>query len=276
MNYRHAYHAGNFADVMKHLTLTLLLDHFKKKDTPFCVIDAHGGIGLYDLKGEQALKTGEWEEGIGRFQDADTYGATSTDFALYADTVRPYLEKGLYPGSPLIAARNLRQQDRMIANELHPDDVETLSYSLRNFSNARVTHKDAYECIRANIPPKEKRGLVLIDPPFEKTDEFQTLIRQMQEWKKRFANGVFVIWYPIKAHLAVEDLKNASAQLGLHRTWCFETLKYPANQERTFNGSGLIVFNTPFMIPEKIESLSALLKEKMHLHAVKTSWLTTS
>lgn len=272
MNYRHAYHAGNFADVMKHLTLAILLDHFKKKDAPFCAIDAHGGIGLYDLNAEQAQKTGEWEDGIGRFQDlADT---APDDFSLYADIVMPYLDKRLYPGSPLMISRNLRPQDRMIANELHPDDVETLSYSLRNFSNARVTHQDAYECIRANIPPKEKRGLVLIDPPFEKTDEIQTLIRQMEEWKKRFANGVFVIWYPIKANSAVADLKDAARDLDLHRTWCFETLKYPARQEITFNGSGLIIFNTPFMIPERVENLIPLLKEKMGLHAAETSWLT--
>jgi 23S rRNA (adenine2030-N6)-methyltransferase len=272
MNYRHIYHAGNFADVMKHLALVLVLDYLKKKDTGFCVVDAHGGIGLYDLQSVQAGKTMEWESGIGRF--TDLLENAPEDFALYAAKVLPLFERSLYPGSPLLSAESLRPQDRLIANELHPDDVEDLKDNLYDYKNARVTHSDAYECIRANIPPEEKRGLVLIDPPFEKTDEFQTLIKQMTQWKKRFANGIFMIWYPIKSHLAVDDLKQAAKDLDMKRTWCFETLAYPRNQEGTFNGSGLIIMNTPYMIPERIEALFPLLKDKMGLFAVEQSWLT--
>ena len=271
MNYRHAYHAGNFADVMKHLALVLVLDHLRKKEAGFCAIDAHGGIGLYDLQGEQAQKTGEWEAGIGRFADLDTVPA---DFALYDDLVRPYLHKDLYPGSPLIIARHLRDQDRLIANELHPDDVETLKSNLKGFHNAHVAHLDAYECIRANIPPKQKRGVVLIDPPFEKTDEFQTLIKQMGEWKKRFAQGIFILWYPIKSHLMVEELKAAASDLGMPRTWCVETLLHPRGNFETFNGSGLIVFNAPYQVPERMAALLPLLKAQMSLHATQCEWLT--
>lgn len=270
MNYRHIYHAGNFADVMKHLALCLIIDHLKKKDAPFCVIDAHGGIGLYDLKSEQAQKTREYDGGIARFRDIRADG----DFALYYDLVQQDFSRGLYPGSPLLAARMLRPQDRMVANELHPEDVETLSGNLQKYGNVRVTHLDAYECIRANIPPKEKRGLVLIDPPFEKADEFETLARQMQEWKKRFATGVFLLWYPIKAHLGVDRMKRAATELGMPRTWCVETLLHPRAQPDTFNGSGLVLFNAPYMMPERMDALLPFLKDRMGLFETTTAWLT--
>ena len=270
MNYRHIYHAGNFADVMKHLALALILDHLKKKNAPFCVIDAHGGIGLYDLNSIEAQKTLEYQAGIGKFGSEN-----DADFALYYDIVQKDLQKGFYAGSPLIAAKMLRSQDRLIANELHPEDVETLKDNLYRFKNARVTHLDAYECIRANTPPKEKRGVILIDPPFEKTDEFETLSKQMQEWKKRFANGIYLLWYPIKANPAIPRMKRAAIELGIPRTWCVETLMHPAAQAHTFNGSGLVVFNAPYQFPERMETLLPLLKTRMGLYETTSSWLTS-
>lgn len=271
MNYRHIYHAGNFADVMKHLTLALCIDYLKKKETPFCVIDAHGGLGFYNLQSVEAEKTNEWKDGIGRFQDATS---DNDDFNVYFNIVKHDLNQGFYCGSPALTSKLLRPQDRLIVNELHPEDFETLSHNMRCFKNVRPSNLDAYECIRANIPPKEKRGIVLIDPPFEKKDEFETLIRQMEEWKKRFEKGVFVLWYPIKEHLNVEGLKLAAKNLGLSRTWCFETLLYPRVQKGTFNGSGLIVFNTPFTVPERIQDLCPFLKERMGLLETSCTWLT--
>lgn len=271
MNYRHIYHAGNFADVMKHLALTLVLDHMKKKDTPFCVVDAHGGIGLYDLSSEQAQKTDEWEDGIGRFADETDFPA---DFAAYFNLVKDDLGRKHYPGSPLLASRLLRPQDRLIANELHPEDVVTLRRNLPQFINTHITNLDAYACIRGQIPPKEKRGVILIDPPFEKTDEFETLIKQMGEWKKRFPLGIFILWYPIKSHLMVDALKEAAAELGLRRTWCVETLKFPRDRRECFNGCGIIIWNTPYQIPERIEALLPLLQDKMGLYACDSQWLT--
>lgn len=270
MNYRHIYHAGNFADVMKHLALVLVLDYMKKKDAPFCVVDAHGGCGLYDLQSEQAQKTDEWEDGIGRFAQAPSL---PDDFAAYYDLVRDDLARGNYPGSPLIASRLLRPQDRLVANELHPEDLITLKGNLPRHGNVHVTHMDAYQCIRAQMPPMEKRGVVLIDPPFEKKDEFETLIRQMGEWKKRFPSGVYMLWYPIKAHLMVEEMKEAAAELGIRRTWCAETLKFPKDRRDCFNGCGLVIWNAPYQIPERIEAVLPFLKEKMGLHACETQWL---
>jgi 23S rRNA (adenine2030-N6)-methyltransferase len=273
MNYRHIYHAGNFADVIKHLVLALCIDYLKRKDNPFCIIDAHGGCGLYDLSSEQAQKTGEWTHGIGRLDGLENLPA---DLALYLSLIQKDRAAGKYPGSPMIAGRMLRPSDRLIANELHPDDQKTLRMVMGPKKNVRVTKLDAYECIRAHIPPAERRGLVLIDPPFEQKDEFDTLIRQMKEWKKRWPTGIYLLWYPIKAHLPVAQLKESGTLLGLPDTWAIDILKYPAAQPETFNGSGLILFNAPYQLPERIGALLPLLADRMDLHDTTLQPLKTS
>lgn len=270
MNYRHIYHAGNFADVLKHIVLLLCVDYLQKKDGGLCFIDAHGGAGLYALDSEEATKTREWEKGIGCFMGLCD---GPPDIELYLDRVKADLDAKRYPGSPLLLARQLRAQDRLITAELHEPAFEALRTVLKPYKNARAMHMDAYECIRAHIPPKERRGLVLIDPPFELKDEFQTLARQMREWKKRWAAGVFMLWYPIKAHLPVAELKEAAESLGLRRTWCVEALVLPRQKPESLNGCGVIVFNAPYTVPERVEALLPFLKEAMRLHETGASWL---
>jgi len=271
MNYRHIYHAGNFADVLKHIVLMLCLDYLQRKDSALCLIDAHGGSGVYSLGSEEAAKTLEWERGIGRLAGRKD---VPEDLQLYLDAVRPDLEMQRYPGSPLLMARRLRSQDRLIAAELHEPTLGALQAVLKPYKNARAMHMDAYECIRAHIPPMERRGLVLIDPPYELKDEFQTLARQMREWRKRWATGVFVLWYPVKAHLPGAELLEAARELGLHRTWCVEALILPRDRPGSLNGCGLIVFNTPFGVPERAGALLPYLKDAMTLHACGARWLS--
>jgi len=271
MNYRHIYHAGNFADVIKHLIFTLCLDYLQQKDTPLRIIDSHAGLGLYDLHSVQAQKTKEYERGIGCF---NTIPSLPPDFTLYWNQVKRDIEGGYYPGSPLIAARMLRPQDRLIANELHPEDTIILMQHLKGFSGAQVRCMDAYECLRASLPPTEKRGIILIDPPFEQKDEFETLIRHMKAWKKRFATGVYVIWYPIKTHLAVAALKQAARDLNFPRTWCIEAFQHPPDTPDLFVGSGVIVMNAPYQIPERTHALIPFLTQAMGLHSITTDWLT--
>jgi 23S rRNA (adenine2030-N6)-methyltransferase len=253
MNYRHIYHAGNFADVFKHIVLLLTLEHLQQKDKGFFVLDAFAGLGSYDFGKEAAQKTREYEGGIAKIMESS---CQNPDLLRYQNVVREDWKKGRYPGSPLIAARMLRPQDHLVANELHPDDAPVLKSVLSSFENARVSTLDAYESIRANIPPTERRGLILIDPPFEKKDEFQILVRQMKEWKKRWETGCFIIWYPIKAHLPVNELHEAAKDLELHRTWVAEYLLKGRNTPDSFNGCGLLIFNTPFQLPEKVGALA--------------------
>lgn len=271
MNYRHVYHAGNFGDVLKHVVLALCVEYLQRKDAPLCFIDAHAGAGLYDLGGEEARKTAEWENGVGRVWRAE--GAPG-EAAPYLGLIREEMEQGRYPGSPLMIARSLRPQDRLIANELHDETHAALERVLRPYGGARTTAVDAYQCLRASIPPKERRGLALIDPPFEQKDEFETLALQMAEWKKRWATGVYLLWHPIKAHQSVDALKNAARDLGLNRTWFVEALVAPRGRWNAMNGCGVIVFNAPYTVPERVEALLPWLKEAMGLHSVAAGWLT--
>ncbi|MBC8050977.1 MAG: 23S rRNA (adenine(2030)-N(6))-methyltransferase RlmJ [Chitinophagales bacterium] len=270
MNYRHVYHAGNFADVLKHVALTLCLDYLLKKDGPLCIIDAHAGAGLYDLNSEEAARTGEWRKGIGLLLEA---AAPPPDLEPYLGLVADDMRLGQYPGSPLLISRMKRTKDRLIACELHEPTFKTLRTVLEPTENKLVLWGNAYGCIRANLPPAERRGLVLIDPPFEKKDEFDTLIRQMTQWKRRWATGVFLLWYPIKAHLQVDELKAAARALGMPRTWFSEILVSPREQPNTMNGCGIIVFNAPYMAPERMEQSLAFMKASMSLHDISAGWL---
>jgi 23S rRNA (adenine2030-N6)-methyltransferase len=266
MNYRHIYHAGNFADVLKHLVLVACLGRLQAKDAPMVVLDAHAGAGLYDLSSEEALKTGEAERGVLRLA-----GGAEPVLRDYLGAVALDLAAGRYPGSPLIAARMLRPHHRLIANELHASTADELAANL-DAPNARVTRMDAYECIRAHLPPKEKRGLVLIDPPFEKKDEFETLMRQMTEWKKRWATGIYLLWHPIKAHLPVDALSDAARDLGLPRTWRAEAMAAPLDAPG-LAGCGVILFNAPFTVPEQVAAALPELAEQMQLHSFKAEWI---
>lgn len=270
MNYRHAYHAGNFADVLKHVVLLACLAYLQRKDGPLFLLDTHAGAGSYDLGGPEAAKTGEWERGIGRLLGrSDVPEGLST----YLGAVGGDLQAGRYPGSPLLMARALRPQDRMAAAELHGETFADLEAALRPWRNARALCMDGYECARANLPPKERRGLVLVDPPYEESGEADMLARQMREWKKRWATGVTIVWYPIKAQGGAPALHDAARELGLPRTWFVETLVNPRHYARLLNGSGLIVFNTPFTVPEAIDALLPWLKDALGLHETASGWL---
>lgn len=253
MNYRHIYHAGNFADAHKHLILMMVLDYLQQKEKGLFVLDAFAGIGLYDLTREEPQKTGEYLDGITKIMAEP---AANEDLLKFQKLINLFWGGQQYPGSPIIAATLLRAQDRLIANELHPEDSETLKHHLRGFKEVYVTVEDAYQSIRAHIPPVERRGIVLIDPPFEKPDEFEMLVKQMGEWKKRWATGCFMIWYPIKAGQPIRELHRAAEELGLNRTWVSEILLRDRTLSPGLNGAGILMFNTPFGIPERIESLS--------------------
>jgi 23S rRNA (adenine2030-N6)-methyltransferase len=193
VNYRHAYHAGNFADVVKHLALTAILLHLQKKDTPFAVIDSHAGRGTYDLSSVEARKTGEAANGIEKLRGLKGEGALGRYLALAQQT------PDHYPGSPLIAARLLRPQDRLVAIEKHPDEFASLKQVLKPFRKARAEEGDGYEKLIALLPPPERRGLVLIDPPFEAQSEFAAVAQGVAQALRRFATGIYLIWFPVKS-----------------------------------------------------------------------------
>jgi 23S rRNA (adenine2030-N6)-methyltransferase len=251
MNYRHACHAGNFADVLKHVVLTLVIEHLKRKPTPFRVIDTHAGSGRYALGSEEAAKTGEWEGGIGRLLGAGAVALPApiaTRLAPYLDAVRA--ENGgqslrTYPGSPLIARRLMRPDDTLVANELHPEEHARLKAAVGRDQRVKVLALDGWLALKAQLPPKERRGIVLVDPPFEEERELERMADGLAEGLRRFATGVYVAWYPIKDPKPVARFHRAVASVaapGLLRAEVM--LRRPVNLER-LNGCGLVVANPP-------------------------------
>jgi 23S rRNA (adenine2030-N6)-methyltransferase len=247
MNYRHAYHAGNFADVLKHIVMALCIDHLKAKDKPFMVLDAHAGVGLYDLTSVPSGKTGEWEAGIGRLWGRDLPpSAESYMRALHA--LNPDGALRYYPGSPVLAAELARGFDRLIFNEKHPEDFQTLSLRFRSDERVKVTDGDAYGALKAHLPPPERRGLVLIDPPYEEKDECARLTKGLGQALSRWPTGTYMVWYPIKGRAQVDRMLADVVNLAPPPTLVAEVMIHGDDDPNRLNGSGVMVINPPWML----------------------------
>jgi 23S rRNA (adenine2030-N6)-methyltransferase len=262
MNYRHAYHAGNHADILKHTVLALVLQHLRKKEKPFRVIDAHAGIAKYDLTGLEASKTGEWRTGIGKMADPFTpeVEALLKPWRSAVTAASPF-----YPGSPGLIAHLLRPQDRLIANELHPEDHARLAEFFATDHRVKVTSLDAQVCVKANLPPPERRGLVLLDPPYEERDEAETVVRALAQGHRRFATGIFVLWYPLKADGLAERLCDQVAALGLVGTLKAQLQIRESFREGGLAGSGLLIVNPPWQLDEELHVLVPALARRLGL-----------
>ncbi len=271
MNYRHAFHAGNFADVFKHAALALIIEYLKHKATPFAVVDTHAGLGRYDLAAPEAERTGEWRLGIGRVleSDPDLPGLASLMRAIAAvndgglaraeRTIKKPSPEHLprwYPGSPRVARTLLRKNDRLWCAELHPDDAHVLAREFAGDASVEARRMDGYEAIRAWLPPREKRGVALIDPPFEQRDEFHYLLKGLKDGHRRFATGIFVLWYPIKGRAPVDGFHKALAESGIRKILAAELLLRPPIDPKQLNGCGLIVVNPPWRLDSDLARLA--------------------
>ncbi|MEQ1932041.1 MAG: 23S rRNA (adenine(2030)-N(6))-methyltransferase RlmJ [Parvularculaceae bacterium] len=270
MNYRHAYHAGNFADVLKHAVLALCIEHLNLKEAPFRLIDVHAGVGRYDLAGLEAGKTLEWIDGIGRLLGMDAPPLP----AAIEELLRPYLGvvRGLnpdgllstYPGSPTIARRLMRRQDALVVNELHAEDQTSLAALFARDRQTKVLALDAFVAIKSLLPPKERRGLLLIDPPFEERDEFEKLAAALVEARQRFETGMTILWYPIKDRRAVEAFIAAAASgPGSGKTLRAELLIRAPTDDAKFNGCGLFIDNPPWTLKAALARLGPFLAERL-------------
>jgi 23S rRNA (adenine2030-N6)-methyltransferase len=250
MNYRHIYHAGSHAEVFKHAVLVLLLQHLLKKPQPFTVLDTHAGAGIYDLSAEEARKTGEAADGIGRIIAGNVPAA-----AAYLDLVRRFNASGLrcYPGSPAIARAFLRENDRLIACELREDDAALLRANFKDDRRISVHCRDGYEALAALLPPQTRRGLVFVDPPFEQPDEFERLADGINSGIRRWRAGVFAAWYPLKDRSGIHAL-HARYRANNPPTLCCEFVRQPLDGV-TFAGSGLVICNPPWQFERKLAAL---------------------
>ncbi len=264
MNYRHAFHAGNFADVMKHALLTRILVHLRQKETPFRAIDTHAGIGRYDLEGDEAGRTLEWHAGIRRL--VEPFGPeVEALLAPYRDVVagvRARYGETVYPGSPAIIRELLRPADRAVFVEQHPEDGALLTERFNEVHNAKVMRMDGWIALRGLIPPKERRGLVLIDPPYEEPGELARAASRLSDAVKRWPTGIVAFWYPIKDPREVESFVAEAAAATARDMLRLELLVDQPNGIR-LAGCGLLVVNPPWHLAEEAGLLLPAFAERL-------------
>jgi 23S rRNA (adenine2030-N6)-methyltransferase len=258
LNYRHAFHAGSFADVHKHAVLCRILQHLRGKPAAFRVIDSHAGAGLYDLSGAQAGHSGEWHDGIERLLAATLPAPVVELLAPYLEVIGALNERGrltTYPGSPALARAALRPQDRLIACELEPQAAAALARNLSGDPRIKTLRLDGWTAVAAYVPPKERRGLVLIDPPFEQEREFVQLARALAAAHRKWATGIYMLWYPIKGRTEPDALAKALRRLAIPKILRAELTVAPLADPTRLNGSGLILVNPPWTLENELAIL---------------------
>ena len=255
MNYRHAYHAGNHADVLKHSVLCRLLALMARKDKPFAYLDSHAGVGLYDLAGEQAGKTGEWLQGIVRLWGRDDLPALLDDYCAVIAALNPQGGLRYYPGSPEIARRLTREQDRVLLNEKHPEDGQLLKANMADDHRVTVHLGEGWHLAKALLPVAEKRAVLLIDPPFEQVDELERCAEMLSMAIARMRQAVVAIWYPIKDQRQLKRFYQDLAKSGAPKLLRAELWVHPTDNPAGLNGSGLAIANPPWPLEDELREL---------------------
>ncbi|WP_417771148.1 23S rRNA (adenine(2030)-N(6))-methyltransferase RlmJ [Stappia sp.] len=259
MNYRHAFHAGNIGDVLKHMVFARVITYLQSKPGGFRIIDTHAGLGRYDLTKGDAQRTGEWRQGVGRVLEADMPKKVAEILAPWLDVVRGMEENAkklsVYPGSPLLARKLMREQDRLTVTELHPDDFQKLAELFAGDVHVKAIELDGWNALRGFVPPKEKRGIVLIDPAFEETNEFEKLATGLYKGWRRWGTGCFIAWYPIKDKKTVKRFYDAMSVSGIERIMVAEHFAGQARADGPMMGSGLIMINPPWTLKGELDTV---------------------
>lgn len=279
MNYRHAYHAGNFLDVVKHVTLTALILSLSKKEAPFCYIDTHAGIGYYDLFSEFSKKTREFEGGIEKIIQQPQPPFVVKHYLDCVHKINNELTHSkfgslrYYPGSPMIARYLARPHDRIIACELQPQEYQTLHHTFAGDKQVAVHHMDGFLGLKAFLPPKERRGLVLIDPPFESSDEFTQIAKSLRTGLKRWETGVFAIWYPVKDPYAIARFYRSLNENIERPIFKIELTSYP-DIPNHLNGCGVAIINPPWQLDQTMNEILPWLWKSLTING-QGSYLTS-
>ncbi|OOF70985.1 23S rRNA (adenine(2030)-N(6))-methyltransferase RlmJ [Rodentibacter caecimuris] len=256
LSYRHSFHAGNHADVLKHIVLILILENLKLKEKGFFYLDTHAGVGRYRLSSAESEKTAEFKEGIGRlWQRTDL----PKDVAIYVDLIKKLnygnQELHYYAGSPLIAAQLLRSQDRALLTELHPTDFPLLRTNFKNFEQVSVKRDNGFQQLKSALPPRERRGLVLIDPPYELKEDYELVVRSVVEGYKRFATGIYAIWYPVVLRQQIKRMVRSLEETGIRKILQIELAIRPDTTQKGMTASGMIVINPPWTLEQQMKSI---------------------
>ncbi|HDR0611515.1 TPA: 23S rRNA (adenine(2030)-N(6))-methyltransferase RlmJ [Pasteurella multocida] len=256
LSYRHSFHAGNHADVLKHLVLMLIIENLQQKEKGFYYLDTHAGVGRYRLFSEEAEKTAEFEQGIARLWQRDDL---PEEVARYIKLIKQvnYGDKALryYAGSPLIAAKMLRPQDRALLTELHPSDFPLLRNNFKEFDNVTTKRDNGFQQLKATLPPKERRGLVLIDPPYELKEDYDLVVNAIEEGYKRFATGIYAIWYPVVLRQQTKRILKGLEKTGIRKILQIELAVRPDSDQRGMTASGMIVINPPWTLTQQMQNI---------------------
>ncbi len=278
LSYRHSFHAGNHADVLKHIVLMLILENLKQKEKGFYYLDTHAGVGRYRLFGDEAEKTAEFVEGIGRLWDKTDL---PPDVQRYVDLIKKlnYGGKELryYAGSPLIAAQLLRAQDRALLTELHPSDYPLLRNNFKQFENITAKRDNGFQQLKATLPPKERRGLVLIDPPYELKEDYDLVVKAVEEGYKRFATGVYAIWYPVVLRQQTKRIIKGLEATDIRKILQIELAIRPDSDQRGMTASGMIVINPPWTLEAQMKQILPYLTQTLVPEGTgswQVSWIT--
>ncbi|WP_062064790.1 23S rRNA (adenine(2030)-N(6))-methyltransferase RlmJ [Cellvibrio sp. OA-2007] len=253
LSYRHGFHAGNFADVLKHTVLIHMLEYMTQKDKPLRIIDTHAGAGVYKLNGPQAQKNREFDNGIGQLWASELQPAAIARLIELVRTINDGKQLQLYPGSPLIAQTLMRGIDRLYLHELHPADYQFLRDCMRDDKRIKVADEDGFAGLQALLPPPDRRALVLIDPSYEVKSDYQHLIKQLIQAHKRFATGTYAIWYPVVLRQRIDEMELALKKSGIKNIQLMEFGLQADNPEYGMTSSGMIVINPPWTLWRAME-----------------------
>jgi|TARA_R110001632_G_scaffold8668_3_gene34289 23S rRNA (adenine2030-N6)-methyltransferase len=271
LSYRHAFHAGNFADVLKHSVLTLVLEYMTRKEKGFYYIDSHSGAGMYQLADEYAQKTGEYKDGIAKLiEQQDLPEAIEPYIDLVKGLNRDQDELSLYPGSPGIARQFTRRQDSAHLFELHPTDIEHLKEYSQRWNKSHVKQSDGYQGVLGLVPPPNRRGVVLIDPPYELKEDYLKAVRTIVNAYKKFATGTYILWYPIVKRELVEQMQDAFVKSDVRNLLQVEYCQHADTQEYGMTGTGLFIVNPPWQLNSQLNEILPYLKT--HLGSEESSY----
>ncbi|WP_350305753.1 23S rRNA (adenine(2030)-N(6))-methyltransferase RlmJ [Photorhabdus viridis] len=255
LSYRHSFHAGNHADVLKHTVQSLIIESLKEKEKPFLYLDTHAGAGRYQLSGERAERTGEYLEGIARVWQREDLPQELKAYMSAVTALNQSSNLRYYPGSPLIARHLLRQNDKLNLTELHPSDYPLLRNEFSRDNRSRVVREDGYQQLKSQLPPQSRRGFILIDPPYELKSDYQAVIQAIQEGYKRFATGVYALWYPVVLRQPIKRLVRDLEATGIRSILQIELAVRPDSDQRGMTASGMIVINPPWKLEQQMKSV---------------------
>lgn len=263
LSYRHSFHAGNHADMLKHIVLMLILESLRQKEKGFFYLDTHAGVGVYKLSSPEAQKNAEYKSGIGKLWENPSLPKLVANYVSLISKLNSGNKLQIYAGSPLIASMLLREQDRALFTELHPADFPDLRKNFQNYPHIKTKRENGFQQLKSALPPKERRGLILMDPPYELKEDYDLVVQYLCEGYKRFATGIYAIWYPVVKRSYIKKMLRNLENTGIRKILQIELAVAPDNDQKGMTASGMIVINPPWQLASQMNSILPYLNQTL-------------